>query len=191
RPALRPVDEIEVDVVEPEPPQAALQLGRRVGRSRVELRGDEHVLPAEPAPAERFADTGLVAVPLRRVDVAVAQLQGPRHRVDAFPALADLPDAEAERRDRIAVSEHLHRNVGHRFILASPAVTRLPPGRRSPPRPPRPARRRTPAASSPADLRRAGRTAHGAPRCSPGGRAPATPSSASGRWTGPTAGRRP
>jgi hypothetical protein len=53
RSPLRPVDEIEIDVVELQPFQARLELANRVPRAWVELRGDEDVA-RDPA---RFVET--------------------------------------------------------------------------------------------------------------------------------------
>jgi hypothetical protein len=45
RPALWPVDDVQVDVVQAEALEAALHLGGRVAPSRVELGRDEDILP--------------------------------------------------------------------------------------------------------------------------------------------------
>ena len=105
RPVLRPVHEVEVDLVHAEAAQAPLDLGRRVVATGEELRGDEHVLTRDSALTQRLADAGLVAVGLGRVDVAVAGLERPAHRVLAFRAILDLPDTEAEHRHLGAVGE--------------------------------------------------------------------------------------
>ena len=55
RTSLGPVDDVEVELVDPEPLQAALRFGDRVGQARVELRGDEHVLPRHTALSQRRA----------------------------------------------------------------------------------------------------------------------------------------
>src|SRR5439155_27200201 len=93
RPALRPVDEVEVDPVHPEPAQALLCLGLRVLGPRIELRRDEHLVSRQPAVAKRLADALLVAVALGRIDVAIAQLERPAHGVFRLLAGMDLPDA--------------------------------------------------------------------------------------------------
>ena len=106
RPASRPVDDVQVDLLEPKPIQAPLDLGLRVFASGVELRGDEDLVARHAAVAEGTADALLVAVGLRGVDVAVAELQRPANRVLAVRPVRDLPDTKAEKRDLVAVGEH-------------------------------------------------------------------------------------
>src|SRR5271166_6702215 len=74
RTALGPVDDVEVDVVEAEPPQAPLSLGGRIRARGIELGRDEHVLARDAALTQRTADALLVAVGLGGVDVPVAEL---------------------------------------------------------------------------------------------------------------------
>src|SRR5262249_30292258 len=64
RPALGPVDDVEVDVVDAEPLEAALRLGLRVLAGGVELRRDEDLLARDAAVAQRAPDAALVAVRL-------------------------------------------------------------------------------------------------------------------------------
>ena len=71
RAALGPVDDVQIDVVDPEPLQAALGLGDRVLPPREELRGDEHLPAGDAALAQPLAHAFLVAVRLGRVDVPV------------------------------------------------------------------------------------------------------------------------
>ena len=63
---------------------------------------------------ERRADTPLVSVVLRRIDVPVAGLESPFDRLLGFGPILDLPHAEAEHRHRHAAPEVAGRlrNVG-------------------------------------------------------------------------------
>src|SRR4029077_13997114 len=94
RAALGPVDDVEVDVVDPESLQAALGLGDRVLSSGKELGGDEDLLARDAALAQPLSDALLVAVRLCRVDVSVAELERPADGIDTLAAVLDLPDAE-------------------------------------------------------------------------------------------------
>jgi hypothetical protein len=69
-----------------------------------ELARHRHVGPVEAGGADRLADAALVAVYLRRVDVAAADLERRRHRLRGDGGI-DLEDAEAELRDDAAVVE--------------------------------------------------------------------------------------
>ena len=111
RPTLRPVDDVQVDVVDAEPPEAVLGLARRIGVAREELGRDEHLLPGDAALAQRPADALLVAVGLRRVDVAVAELERPAHGVLALRPVGYLPDAESQHGNLLAVAELVERLV--------------------------------------------------------------------------------
>src|SRR4029077_1283510 len=105
RPARRPVDDVEVDLVDAEALEAVLRLGLRVLAAGIELRRDEDVLARHAALAQGAPDARLVAVRLRRVDVAVAELKRPPHRARALRAVRDLPDSAPEQRDLVAVGE--------------------------------------------------------------------------------------
>src|SRR4051812_5315038 len=98
---LRPVDDVEVDLVDAEPPQAVLRRGRRVLVPRIELGGEEDLLARHAALAKPLADALLVAVRLRGVDVPVAELECPPHGVHALGPVGHLPDAEPEHRDPV------------------------------------------------------------------------------------------
>jgi hypothetical protein len=79
----RPVDEVEVDVVEPEPLQALVE--RRKGGVVAlvgvpHLGGDEHLVTRHTALRDGRADLVFVLVELRGVDVAVAGGQRGGHR---------------------------------------------------------------------------------------------------------------
>src|SRR5262249_28663044 len=64
RSASRPVDDVEVDVIEAEAMQAALHLSGGITPRWMELRGDEHVLARDAAFAEPLAHAFLVPVSL-------------------------------------------------------------------------------------------------------------------------------
>jgi hypothetical protein len=104
---LRPVDQEEVDVVEPELLQALLQRGDRrvMAVTRVvELGGDEDLVAGEPGCVEGLAHASLVLIHLRGVDVAVASLERLTNHGGRV-ARGDLPDAETELRNRGPVRE--------------------------------------------------------------------------------------
>ena len=94
RSTLRPVYEVEVDLVESEPAQALLCFGLRILRPWIELGRDEDLLARQAAGAQGLADGLFVAVGLRRVDVTVAELERPAHRFLGLLAGPNLPDAE-------------------------------------------------------------------------------------------------
>ena len=82
RTALRPVDDVQVDLVDPEPVQAARASAGSCEAG--ELRRDEDVLAGHAALAQRPSDARLVAVRLRGVDVAVPELERPAHGLIAL-----------------------------------------------------------------------------------------------------------
>src|SRR4029077_7003883 len=82
-----------------------LRFGGWVLLCGMELRGDEHLVAWHPALAQPLTDALLVAVRLRRVDVPVSELERRPHRADALRPVRNLPDAEPEHRDLVAVSE--------------------------------------------------------------------------------------
>jgi hypothetical protein len=106
------VDDVEVDAIDAEPPEAALDLGDRILAAGIELRGEEDLLAGQAAPAQRLPDALLVAVRLRRVDVAIAELERPPHRVDALGPVGHLPDAQAEQGDLVAPAQGAGRRGG-------------------------------------------------------------------------------
>ena len=74
----RPVDEVEVDVVEPEPVTALLEGAQRLVvavRVVVQLGGDEDLVARQAGLGDRRADARLVAVHRGGVDVPVAGLE--------------------------------------------------------------------------------------------------------------------
>jgi hypothetical protein len=105
------VDDVQVDVVDPEPLQAALDLGDRVLPPRKELGRDEHVLARNAALAQRLSDALLVAVSLRGINVPAAELKRPGNGIYALAAIRHLPDTKAEQRDLVAVRQHARNTV--------------------------------------------------------------------------------
>jgi hypothetical protein len=105
RPALRPMDDVQIDVVDAEELQAPLDRRDRIPVPGIELRGDEHLVTRDAAGAQALADALFVAVCLRRVDVPIAELERPANGVHARAAVRDLPHAESEQRNRVAVGE--------------------------------------------------------------------------------------
>src|SRR5690606_1694475 len=102
----RPVDEIEIDVVEPEPLEARVERGERGVVAMVlvpQLRRDEYVLSRDAALADRAPDVRLVPVEGSGVHVAVARLERPEHRVAGLGPCRGPVDAEPEARDLDAV----------------------------------------------------------------------------------------
>ncbi len=82
----------------------------------VQLAGDEHVGAIQSRGAHRFADLAFVAVHLRGVDVAIADLQRCADRVRGVLGI-DLKDAESELRDRAPVIEGERRNRGRGGVM--------------------------------------------------------------------------
>src|SRR5262249_45842420 len=105
RAVARPVDDVEVHVVDAEPLETPLGLGGRVAPPGMELRRQEDLLARDAALAQPLSDALLVAVRLRGVDVAVTELQRPADRIDALTPIAGLPDPQAEQWDLGAVRE--------------------------------------------------------------------------------------
>src|SRR5262245_35760809 len=106
RTALRPVDDVQVDVVDVQLLQAALDRCDGILPPGMELGRDEHLFARNAALEQPLADALLVAVGLCRVDVSVSELERPAHRIDAFPAVLNLPDAESEQRYFVPVRKH-------------------------------------------------------------------------------------
>ncbi len=120
----RPVDEQEVDRVGPELAQALLVgATHRVGRdvARRHLRREEDLVAVHVAVGDGPPDLLLVAVHLRGVDVAVAELEGVADRLVALPSL-ELPGPEAERGDPHALN--LHVPLAHARLLVPPSPRR-------------------------------------------------------------------
>src|SRR4051794_20743248 len=105
RTALRPVDDVEVDVLEAEAFETLLCLGRRILVLRIELRRHVDLVAREAARPQRSAHALLVAVGLGGVDVAIAGLERPAHGVLALSSVRHLPDAESQHGDARSVRE--------------------------------------------------------------------------------------
>jgi hypothetical protein len=99
------VDEVQVDVVDTEPFEASLRLGGGVLACGVKLRGDEHLLARYTTAAEGLPDAFFVAVGLGSVDVSIAELERPQYSVDTLRAVGNLPNAETQDRDPVAICQ--------------------------------------------------------------------------------------
>ena len=111
----RPVDEVEVDVVETELLEAQVDRVERALSALVavpQLGGDEQLVAVDAGALDRLADAQLVAVRGRGVDVAVADLEGVADDPIGLVGV-DLEDSEAELRDRVAVVED---DLGYRHV---------------------------------------------------------------------------
>ncbi len=107
-PLDRPMDQVEVDVLEAEPLHARIEgAERRVVAVIVvpQLRRDEHLAARKAARAEALADVDLVAVDARRVDVAVPAGEGGADGLPGRGAARRLPHAEADDGDGAAAPE--------------------------------------------------------------------------------------
>ena len=91
------MDQVEIDLLDRQPLEAALELRLRVATGRGELRRQEDLLPRDPTRPEPSPDAGLVAVALSRVDVPVPHLERPFDGLLDLPALGDLEDPEPHR----------------------------------------------------------------------------------------------
>src|SRR5580658_1027254 len=96
RSTLRPMHQVEIDILEPQALQARFDLTNRVLGAGIELRRDEDFAAIETTLPKALPDTFLIPVPLSRVDVAVAQLKRPTYGVLRLVTLGRLPDAEGE-----------------------------------------------------------------------------------------------
>jgi hypothetical protein len=97
----RPVDQVQVEIVEPQAPHAGVErpFGLLVAVVLVEaLARHEYLLAPQPRAANRLTDGRLVAVRGRRVDVAVPHRQRTCHDGGRF-SRRNLKDAEAQLRD--------------------------------------------------------------------------------------------
>src|SRR5579875_894500 len=92
-------------MVEPEPFEALLQGPDRLDMSVgvvAALGGEVHLVPRQAGGSDRLPDAALVAVPLRGVDVAVADVQRLADHLRG-DLLRNLPAAKAELRDLSSV----------------------------------------------------------------------------------------
>ncbi len=104
----RPVDQIQIHIVQAEPVQALLEciLGAVFANVVVpQFRGDEQVCTVHIAFGDGLAHRSLVAVYARRVDMAVPVLEGGAYGVHGLWAVLDLEHAEAYLRDHHVVVE--------------------------------------------------------------------------------------
>ena len=104
---VRPVDEVHVDPVQPQPLQGLAGAGDRVVVRVVptgDLAGHHDLVAGHAGAPDRLADLGLVAVVHGRVDQPVAVLERTGHGRDRVVA-AQTGGAEADRRDGGAVVE--------------------------------------------------------------------------------------
>ena len=108
------MDDVQIDVVDPEPLQAPLDFRNRVLPCGRELGGEEHLLARDTALAQPLPHAFLVAVRLRRVDVPVPELERPADGAHALGAVRHSPDTEADQRDLVAVRE----GQDHRVAVA-------------------------------------------------------------------------
>ena len=114
-----PVDEEQIDVVQPEPLEGFVQAHDRavialVGA--VQFGGDEEVLAANAAVSDALAHAALVAIARSSVDVPVPGLyRGDDHR--RHLCVAEWPSAQANLGDGVAVVEKECR-CGHGFNLS-------------------------------------------------------------------------
>jgi hypothetical protein len=86
--------------------EAGLGFSRRIAAPGVELRRDEDLIPGDAAIAQRSSDARLVAIGLRRVDVAIAGLERPTDGVLTLRPVGHLPDPESEGGDDGAVCQN-------------------------------------------------------------------------------------
>jgi hypothetical protein len=121
------VDQVQVDLVDAEPPQAGLQLTLGVPAAGAELGGQEHVLAGHPGGAQRLADAALVAVGLGGVDVPVARLQRPADGAPGLRAVGGLPHAQAQQRHGQPVADRDGGVLfGHGGCDSSPGLSGYP-----------------------------------------------------------------
>jgi hypothetical protein len=97
---VRPVDQQQVDALEPQVAQRGLRLPAHpagVELLHPQLGRDEDLVAGHAGVGETAADLALVPVGPRRVEVAVAEHEGVANRLDAVVA-AELPGPEADAR---------------------------------------------------------------------------------------------
>src|SRR5260370_21908584 len=99
------MDQVQVGLVDAEPPKALLGFGSGVLTTGIELGGNERLAGGHAAVAQPQSYAFLVAVSLGRVDVAITELERPAHRVHALRPVRHLPDAQAQHGHLVAVRE--------------------------------------------------------------------------------------
>src|SRR2546422_11058155 len=111
----RPVDEIQIDIVEAEFAAALLERpqGRLVAMVVVpEFRCDEDLFPRKPAFPDRDSDVAFVPVQLRGIEQAGTHLEGGRDRVPGRLPGAGLPHAQAQDWNLVPVVQRDSRSKG-------------------------------------------------------------------------------
>ena len=109
---LGEVDEVQVHLVNTEPPEALFGCGNRgITPPRlelgpwIELGGEKYLAARHAAVAERLSDALLVAVSLDRVDKAIACVECPAYGVHARCSVGHLPDAQTEHGHLVSIGE--------------------------------------------------------------------------------------
>ena len=111
----RPVDEIEVNLVDAKQARALVEGAQGLVIAMVgvpHLRGHEDVVAVKLAATQRLTDAALIVVEVRRVDVSVADLERLHGRVDD-DIVRHLPDAESDDGDGAAVVHLDERGEDH------------------------------------------------------------------------------
>jgi hypothetical protein len=99
------MDDVQVDVFDAEARQASFDLDSWVAVRWVELGSEEHLLAGHAAFAQALSDALFVAVSLCCVEMPITELERSTNGGHALGTVGDLPNAEPEQRDRVAVSE--------------------------------------------------------------------------------------
>ena len=110
---VRPVDQVEVDVVDPQGLQALLETGTGQVVAVVlvmELGGEEDLASRDAALGDALPHALLVEVRCGGIDVSIPRLQGQAYAVPGHDAAGDLPGAESDLGDLhpIAHGDFLH-----------------------------------------------------------------------------------
>jgi hypothetical protein len=122
------VQEIEIDVIEPQPGEAGVERAPGAVETLVvvpQLGGDEDLGPRQAAGAHRVADVALVAVVLGGVDVAIADAQRFPHRA---PGLLAARRQNTPRPRRGISTPLFRRNDVVALVVAGWCATALTPG---------------------------------------------------------------
>src|SRR2546425_3453555 len=111
----RPVDEIQIDIVEAEFAAALFERPQRRLVAMVvvpELRRDEDLVPRDAALADRDSKIAFVPVQLRGIEQAVSALQADRDGISGRLPGAGLPHPEAQDRHPVPVVQRDARSEG-------------------------------------------------------------------------------
>src|SRR3989441_2278867 len=95
----RPVDEIQIDIIEAEFVATLFERPQRRLVAMVvvpELRCDEDLFPRDPAFPDRDSDVAFVPIQLRGIEQAISDLEGDRDRAPGRLPGAGLPHAQAQ-----------------------------------------------------------------------------------------------